>query len=179
EVRPWKRRLSDDECSVLLAELLLRHPELAAEAEEITSTLLVVENEQELGDEITAKLRALRANGPVSVDTGRGRVLDVLQPYIDDLTRRKERGARRAACRARFASRGGACIWKTRVVPEKPAISIDKLARMLLGAEANAAEALEQQMLSRLDEQTFVGGRHVARQQLPGRPNTPRLPSTG
>lgn len=97
EVRPWKRRLSDDECSVLLAELLLRHPELAAEAEEITSTLLVVENEQELGDEITAKLRALRANGPVSVDAGRGRVLDVLQPYIDDLTRRKERGGRRAA----------------------------------------------------------------------------------
>jgi hypothetical protein len=97
EVRPWKRRLSDDECSVLLAELLLRHPELAAEAEEITFTLLVVENEQELGDEITAKLRALRANGPVSVDAGRGRVLDVLQPYIDDLTRRKERGGRRAA----------------------------------------------------------------------------------
>ncbi len=87
----------DDECSVLLAELLLRHPELAAEAEEITSTLLVVENDQELGDEITAKLRALRANGPVSVDAGRGRVVDVLQPYIDDLTRRKERGARRAA----------------------------------------------------------------------------------
>src|SRR6266498_3004846 len=97
EVRPWKRRLSDDECSVLLAELLLRHPELAAEAEEITSTLLVVENEQEFGDEITARLRALRVSGPVSVDTGRGRVLDVLQPYIDDLTRRKERGARRAA----------------------------------------------------------------------------------
>jgi len=95
-VRPWKRRLSDDECSVLLAELLLRHPELAAEAEEITFTLLV-ENEQEFGDEITAKPRALRANGPVSVDAGRGRVLDVLQPYIDDLTRRKERGARRAA----------------------------------------------------------------------------------
>src|SRR5262249_28111298 len=60
------RRLSDDEYSVLLAELLLRHPELAAGGEEITSTLLVVENEQELGDEITAKLRALRANGPVS-----------------------------------------------------------------------------------------------------------------
>ena len=38
---------------------------------------------------------------------------------------------------------------------------------MLLGAEANAAEALEQYMLSRLDEQTFVGGRHVAWQQLP------------
>jgi hypothetical protein len=62
-----------------------------------TSTLLVVEDDQELADEITARLRALRASGPVSVDTGRGRVLDVLQPYIDDLTRRNERGARRAA----------------------------------------------------------------------------------
>jgi hypothetical protein len=96
-VRPWKRRLSDDERSVLLSELLLRHPELAAEAEEITSTLLVVDNDQELADEITARLRALRPSGPVSVDAGRGRVLDVLQPYIDDLTWRKERGARRAA----------------------------------------------------------------------------------
>ncbi len=77
--------------------MLHRHPELAAEAEEITSTLLVVENEQELSDEVTARLRALRANGPVSADAGRGRVLEGLQTYIDDLTRRKERGARRAA----------------------------------------------------------------------------------
>ena len=81
----------------MLSELLLRHPELVAEAEEITATLLLVDDDQELADEITAKLRAPRANGPVSVDTGRGRVLDVLQPYIDDLTRRKERGTRRAA----------------------------------------------------------------------------------
>jgi hypothetical protein len=94
-VRPWKRRLSDDERSVLLSELLLRHPELVAEAEEITSTLLVVEDDQELADEITAKLRTLRASGPVSVDTERGRILDVLQPYIGDLMWRKERGARR------------------------------------------------------------------------------------
>jgi hypothetical protein len=77
--------------------LLLRHPELVAEAEEITSSLLVVENGQELADEIAAKLRALRCGGPVSVDTGKGRILGALQPYIDDLIRRKERGARRAA----------------------------------------------------------------------------------
>jgi hypothetical protein len=96
-VRPWKRQLSDDERSVLLSELVLRHPELAVDAEEITSTLLVVENEQELADEITAKLRALRPSGPVSIDTARVQALDVLQPYIDDLTWRKERGARRAA----------------------------------------------------------------------------------
>ena len=81
----------------MLSELLLRHPELVAEAEEITSTLLVVENDQELVDEITARLRGLRPSGPVSVDSGRRQVLDLLQPYIDDLTWRKERGARRAA----------------------------------------------------------------------------------
>jgi hypothetical protein len=96
-VRPRERRLSDDERSVLLSELLLRHPELAAKAEEITSTLLVVENDHDLAEEITARLRALRPGGPVSVDAGRARILEVLQPYIDDLTWRKERGARRAA----------------------------------------------------------------------------------
>ena len=96
-MRPSKRRLSDEERSVLLSELLLRHPELVAEAEEITATLLVVENDHELADEITARLRALRPSGPVSVDAGRARALDVLQPYIDDLTWRKECGARRAA----------------------------------------------------------------------------------
>ncbi len=71
-VRPWERWLSDDERSVLLSELLLRHPELAAEAEEITSTLLVVENEQELADEIMARLRALRPSGPVVRRCGAG-----------------------------------------------------------------------------------------------------------
>jgi hypothetical protein len=96
-VSSWKRRLSDDERSVLLSELLFRHPELAAEAEQITCTLLLVENDQELADEITATLRALRSSGPVSVDAGQGRALGVLQPYIDDLIRRAEHGARRAA----------------------------------------------------------------------------------
>jgi hypothetical protein len=96
-MRPWERRLSDDERSVLLSELLLRHPELAAEAEEITSSLLIVENDQDLAEEITAGLRALRPSVRVSVDAGRARVMEVLQPYIDDLTWRKERGARRAA----------------------------------------------------------------------------------
>ena len=72
---------------------LLRHPELVAEAEEITSTLLVAENDQELAGEITAKPRAPRPGGPVSVDPGRAPVLEVLQPYIDDLSWRKERGA--------------------------------------------------------------------------------------
>jgi hypothetical protein len=77
--------------------LLLRHPELVAEAEEITSALLVVEIGQELADEVAAKLRTLGPSAPVFVDTGRGGVLEVLGPYINDLTRRTERGARRAA----------------------------------------------------------------------------------
>jgi hypothetical protein len=42
----------------LLAELLLRHPELVAEAEKISSALLVVDD-QELIDEIATRLRAL------------------------------------------------------------------------------------------------------------------------
>jgi hypothetical protein len=58
---------------------------------------LVVENDQDLADEITARLRALRPSGPVSVDAGRARVRHVLQPYLDDLIWRKERGARRTA----------------------------------------------------------------------------------
>jgi hypothetical protein len=33
----------------------------------------------------------------VSVDAGRAQAVEVLEPYIDDLTWRKERGARRAA----------------------------------------------------------------------------------
>jgi hypothetical protein len=68
------------------------------------------------------------------------------------------------------SGRAGACVWKTRVVLDKPAISIDELARMLLRVEANAAGALERQMLSRLDEQTFVGGKRVTRQRLPDLP---------
>lgn len=91
-----KRRLSDDERSVLLSELLLRHPELAAGAEEITCALLVVDD-RELTGEITSRLRALGLRGPVSVAAGRGRVLEVLRPYVDDLAWRTERGARRAA----------------------------------------------------------------------------------
>lgn len=38
------------------------------------------------------------------------------------------------------------------------------------GAEAKAAEALEQQMLRRLDGQTFLVGKRVARQKLPDLP---------
>ena len=63
-VGSWKRRLSDDEQSVLLSELLLRHPELAVEAEEITSALLAVDD-RELTGEITTRLRTLRQRSGV------------------------------------------------------------------------------------------------------------------
>ena len=76
--------------------------------------LLVVEDDRELAGEITAELRTLRAIGPASVDTGLGRVLDVLQPYIDDLTREPEAGSpalpghpgRRAGARLDDRTRG-------------------------------------------------------------------------
>jgi hypothetical protein len=55
-------------------------------------------------------------------------------------------------------------------MPKKPEASTDELARILLQAEANAAETLMQQMLDRLEQQTFVGGKRVALQKLPRLP---------
>jgi hypothetical protein len=40
----------------MMVPCAFRHPELVAEAKEITSTLLVVEDDQELADEIVARL---------------------------------------------------------------------------------------------------------------------------
>ena len=102
-VRPWKRRLSDDERSVLLSELLLRHPELIAEAEEITSTLLVVEDDQELAGRDHGQAAGAAPQRAGVGRCGTGCVLHVLQPYIDDLSWRKERGARRAAAEIAIA----------------------------------------------------------------------------
>jgi hypothetical protein len=59
-----------DTASAKLSKLLLRHPELVAEAEEITSALLVVENDQEFADEITARLRCARAGQCLSIPGG-------------------------------------------------------------------------------------------------------------
>jgi hypothetical protein len=55
-------------------------------------------------------------------------------------------------------------------MPKKPVASTDELARMLLQAEAEVADVLEQQMLRRLQQQTFVGGKRVAIQRLPRLP---------
>jgi hypothetical protein len=54
-------------------------------------------------------------------------------------------------------------------VPEEP-VTVDELERPLRRLTGNSAEALEQQILSRLKEQTFVGGKRVARQELPELP---------
>ena len=54
-------------------------------------------------------------------------------------------------------------------MPEEP-VTFDELERLLLRLTGNSAETLDQQILSRLKEQTFVGGKRVARQELPGLP---------
>jgi hypothetical protein len=48
--------------------------------------------------------------------------------------------------------------------------TFDELEQLLLRLTGNSVEALRQQLLSRLKEDTFVGGRRVARQELPGLP---------
>ena len=54
-------------------------------------------------------------------------------------------------------------------MPEEP-VTFDELERLLLRLTGNSAETLDQQILSRLKEQTFVGGKRVARQELPELP---------
>src|SRR5579863_980450 len=54
-------------------------------------------------------------------------------------------------------------------MPEEP-VTFDELEQLLLRLTGNSVEALEQQLLSRLKEYTFVGGKRVARQELPGLP---------
>src|SRR5260370_22766445 len=53
---------------------------------------------------------------------------------------------------------------------KKPVASIDELARILSQARGNTPEVLAQQVLSRLDQQTFVGGKRVVLQKLPRLP---------
>jgi len=93
--------LSEAERSVLLGELLRIHPELIPEAENITSGLLIVEDERT--DEVTERLRALRADGPLSVEAAREGVAEVVRRYIADFTWRAGRGARQAAADAGIA----------------------------------------------------------------------------
>ncbi len=57
-------------------------------------------------------------------------------------------------------------------VPKKPVTSTDELIRMLIRVEAAAARILEQQMLHRLRQQTYVGGKRVDIQKLPRLPKS-------
>jgi hypothetical protein len=54
-------------------------------------------------------------------------------------------------------------------VPEEP-MTLDQLEQLLLQLTGNSGETLEQQMLRRLREHTFVGGKRVMRQELPELP---------
>jgi hypothetical protein len=49
-------------------------------------------------------------------------------------------------------------------------MTFDELERMLLRLQGKTTEMLEQQILSHLKQQTFVGGKRVARQELPELP---------
>lgn len=49
-------------------------------------------------------------------------------------------------------------------------MTFDELEQLVLRLAGNSIEALEQQMLSRLKEQTLVGGKRVTRQELPELP---------
>ena len=65
------------------------------------------------------------------------------------------------ACRVR--------AWKARSVPEEP-VTFDELERLLLQLMGSSPEALEQQILSHMNRETFVGGKRVTRQELPELP---------
>ena len=60
-------------------------------------------------------------------------------------------------------------VWKARRVPEEP-VTFDELEQLLLRLTGNSVEAMEQQMQTRLKEQTLVGGKRVTRQELPELP---------
>ena len=50
-------------------------------------------------------------------------------------------------------------------------MTLDELEQLVLRLTANSVEALQQQMLSRFQEQARVGGKLVPRQELPELPN--------
>ena len=54
-------------------------------------------------------------------------------------------------------------------MPDEP-VTFDDLEQLLLWLTGNSAETLEQQIQSRLKRDSLVGGKRVARQELPGLP---------
>jgi hypothetical protein len=102
--------LSAEERSVLLTELLRAHPELRAEAETITTTLLRAGDNGQITDDVARKLRGLHISeladrasdqqdgqAAPSYAVAAEMLAEVVQPYLEDIARRARLGARRAA----------------------------------------------------------------------------------
>jgi hypothetical protein len=60
--------------------------------------------------------------------------------------------------------------WNNGGMPEKPTPSADDLVRMLFQFEATVSDAQVRQMLDRLSQQTYVGGKRLAIEKLPRLP---------
>ncbi len=104
--------LSAEEQSVLLTELLRAHPELRAEAEAITTSLLSAGDDGQIIDDVAGRLRGLHISELVdragsqwdeqdvsSYPAAAEMLADIVQPYLDDIARRVRLGARRAAAK--------------------------------------------------------------------------------
>lgn len=107
---PAMSALSAGERAEILATLLKAHPELIAEAEEAARTMLAGEDHEQVAACIADELRGLRLQdlaersgaqwGGGYVDPHEAAwemVAEVVQPYLDDLSRRAQVGAGPAA----------------------------------------------------------------------------------
>jgi Plasmid pRiA4b ORF-3-like protein len=75
----------------------------------------------------------------------------------------------RASSRKKAQRQVGPNPRQARVAPEEP-VTFGELERLMLQLTGNSFEGLEQQMLARIKQETRVGGKRVARQELPGLP---------
>ena len=107
---PTLDRLTTDERGQLLGELLVAHPEVAAEAERLAVSRLATVDADEVAEDIEWTLREadadqlsyragrVRGRGYVHVDEAAGEILqELLQPELDDLVRRADLGLHDAA----------------------------------------------------------------------------------
>jgi hypothetical protein len=116
-------------------------------------------------DERAGRLRALRreqerAAAEIASDTSE-LLLGVSKGRISQL-----RGGWVGPSTCRFGSHVSLASGRLASVPEEP-VTFDQLEQLLLQLLGSSTETLEQQLLNRLKEQTFVGGKRVARQELP------------
>lgn len=108
---PALDRLTSDECGNLLGELLLAHPELVDEVERFALDQLATIDVDEIAESLEWTLREadadqlayragrVRGRGYVEVNEAASEILEeLLQPEIDDLSRRAALGLDNAAC---------------------------------------------------------------------------------